>query len=57
MHWIDLYTGPITWQIHDRAALLSMIGVLSRVHKTAIAIFADGERYDADPTDPDYRVA
>ena len=57
VHWIDLHTGPITWQIRDRAALLSMIGVLSRVHKTAIAVFADGQLHDADPTGPDYQVA
>ena len=57
VHWIDLYTGPLTWQIRDRAALLSMIDVLTRVHKTAIAVFADGAQYDADPTGPDYQVA
>ena len=57
IHWIDLYTGPITWQIRDRAGLLSMIGLLTRVHKTAIAVFADGEHYNADPTSPDYHAA
>lgn len=57
IHWIDLYTGPLTWQIRDKAGLLSMIELLTRVHKTAIAIFADGEQYNADPTGPEYRVA
>jgi hypothetical protein len=57
IHWIDLYTGPITWQIRDRAGLLSMIELLTRVHKTAIAVFADGEHYNADPTGPDYHAA
>ena len=57
IHWIDLHTGPITWQIRDRAGLLSMIELLTRVHKTAIAVFADGEHYSADPTSPDYHVA
>jgi hypothetical protein len=52
IHWVDLYTGPITWQIRDRAGLLSMIELLTRVHQTAIAVFADGQRYNASPTDP-----
>lgn len=57
VHWIDLYTGPLTWQIRDKAGLLSMIELLTRVHKTAIAIFADGEQYSADPAGLDYHVA
>ena len=57
VHWIDLYTGPITWQIRDQAALLSMIELLTRVHKTATAVFADGEQYDADPASPGYHAA
>ena len=56
-HWVDLYTGPLTWQLRDQAGILSMIALLTRVHKTAIAVFADGEQYKADPTDPDYRAA
>ncbi|KPN46867.1 hypothetical protein [Mycobacterium intracellulare] len=57
IHWIDLHTGPITWQIRDRAALLSVIELLNRVHKTSIAVFPDGEHYSADPTGPGYQVA
>jgi hypothetical protein len=57
VNWIDVYTGPITWQIRDRAGLLSMIEVLTHVHKTAIAIFADGEQYNADPGSHDYDAA
>jgi hypothetical protein len=57
IHWIDLYTGPLTWQLRDKAGLLSMIELLTRVHKTAIAVFADGQDYSADPTGPNYRVA
>ncbi|MGO9031960.1 hypothetical protein [Mycobacterium sp.] len=57
IHWVDLYTGPLTWQLRDQAGILSMIALLTRVHKTAIAVFADGEQYKADPTDPDYRAA
>ena len=57
IHWVDLYTGPITWQIRDRAGLLSMIELLTRVHQTAVAVFADGEHYKARPTDPDNRAA
>ncbi|KQH76622.1 hypothetical protein AO501_10555 [Mycobacterium gordonae] len=57
VNWIDLYTGPLTWQLRDQAGLLSMIELLRRTHQTAIAIFADGQQYDADPTSCDYRIA
>jgi len=57
VHWIDLYTGPITWQIRDQAGLLSTLELLTRVHQTAIAVFPDGARYDTDPASPDYRTA
>lgn len=55
--WIDLYTGPITWQIRDQLGLLSTIELLGRVHKTGIAVFRDGDQYAADPTRSDYRAA
>jgi hypothetical protein len=55
--WIDLYTGPVTWQIRDQLGLLSTIELLGRVHKTAIAVFRDGDQYAADPTLRDYRAA
>jgi hypothetical protein len=54
LHWIDLYTGPITWQIRDQIALLSTMRLLTQVHQTAIAVFDDGKLYAADPTSPDY---
>ena len=57
IHWVELYTGPLTWQIRDKAGLLSMIALLTRVHKTAVAVFADGDQYKADPAHPDYRAA
>jgi hypothetical protein len=57
IHWIDLCTGPLTWQIRDQAGLVSMIEMLSRVHQTAVAVFLDGEHYNADPTSDDYRAA
>jgi len=55
IHWINLYTGPITWQIRDQSALLSTVALLNQVHQTAIAVFPDGQEYAADPTSPDYR--
>jgi hypothetical protein len=55
VHWIDLYTGPITWQIRDQIALLSTMRLLTQVHQTAIAVFDDGDQYAADPTSPNYR--
>ncbi|OBJ01003.1 hypothetical protein [Mycobacterium sp. 1465703.0] len=57
IHWVELYTGPLTWRIRDRAGLLSFIEILTRVHQTAITVFLDGEQYKADPTDPGYRAA
>ncbi|WP_062892431.1 hypothetical protein [Mycobacterium avium] len=57
VHWVELYTGPLTWQLRDRKAILSMIDSLKRVHQVAIAVFADGEQYQADPTAADYVVA
>lgn len=57
VHWVDVYTGPITWQLRDRTAILSMIDSLRRVHDVAIAVFADGEQYKADPAADDYHAA
>jgi hypothetical protein len=57
IHWIDLHTGPITWQIRDQIGLTSTVELLSRVHRTAAAIFLDGEQYSTDPTGDDYRAA
>jgi hypothetical protein len=57
VHWVDLHTGPITWQIRDQIGLRSTIDVLTRVHKTAIIVCLDGEQYSADPTADDYESA
>lgn len=54
LHWLDLYTGPITWQIRDQAGLLSTIELLTQVHHTAAAIFLDGADHASDPTTPDW---
>jgi hypothetical protein len=55
VHWVDLHTGPITWQIRDQLGLRSSIELLTRAHKTAIAVCLDGEQYRADPTGDDYQ--
>lgn len=54
VHWVDVYTGPITWQLRDRTAILSMIESLRRVHEVTIAVFADGEQHKADPAAGDH---
>jgi hypothetical protein len=54
IHWVDLHTGPITWQIRDQVGLRSAIALLTHVHRTAIAVCLDGERYSDDPTGDDY---
>jgi hypothetical protein len=56
VRWIDLHTGPITWQIRDQAGLRSALTLLTHAHKTAIAVCLDGDRYSADPTGDDYQV-
>lgn len=57
IHWVDLYTGSITWQIRDQLALTTTTETLNRLHKTAIAVFLDGETHAADPTSDHYRAA
>jgi hypothetical protein len=50
IHWVDLHTGPITWQIRDQAGLRSAIELLRHVHSTAVAVFLDGRAHAEDPT-------
>jgi hypothetical protein len=57
LHWIDLHTGPLTWQIRDPAGLASMIELNTRVHHTAVAVFLGGPQHSADPTSDDYHAA
>ncbi|KUI34192.1 hypothetical protein [Mycobacterium sp. GA-2829] len=54
MHWVDLHTGPITWQIRDRVGLVSAIETLAQVHRTAVGIFLDGAEHAQDPAADDY---
>jgi hypothetical protein len=49
-HWVDVYCGPITFQIRDQLGLTSTLTLLSRTHKTAAAVFLDGPQYAEDPT-------
>jgi hypothetical protein len=49
IHWVDLHTGPITWQIRDHIGLRSAVALLKHVHKTAVAVFLE------DPTVATYR--
>lgn len=54
VHWVDLYCGPITFQIRDQLGLKSTLALLTRMHQTAVAVFLDGPEHAADPTDGDY---
>jgi hypothetical protein len=56
VHWVDLHTGPITWQIRDRIGLRSTLELLTRAHKTAAAVCLDGEQYSADPTVGEHQI-
>lgn len=55
IHWVDLYCGPITFQLRDQLGLKSTLALLSRTHKTAVAVFLDGPQHTDDPTRDDYR--
>ena len=55
-HWVDLYCGPLTFQIRDQVGLKSTLELLTRAHQTAIAVFLDGPDHAADPTSDDYRA-
>jgi hypothetical protein len=55
LHWVDLYCGPITFPLRDQLGLHSILELLTRTHKTAVAVFLDGPEYAADPAAHDYR--
>jgi hypothetical protein len=55
IHWVDLYCGPMTFQIRDQIGLRSAIDLFTTVHKTAIAVCLDGPEYTTDPTAHDYQ--
>jgi hypothetical protein len=57
VHWTDIFLGPLTIQLLDRAAFHSTIEVLQLAHGVAVAVCLDGPRFAADPTDDDYRPA
>jgi hypothetical protein len=50
IHWVDLHTGGITWQIRDQAGLRSATELLRQVYITAVAVFPDGPAHALDPT-------
>jgi hypothetical protein len=55
IHWVDLHCGPITFQLRDQLGLKSSVDLLTRAHKTAVAVFLDGPQHADDPTRDDYR--
>ena len=57
VHWTDVFLGPLTIQLVDRAAFHSSIEVLQLAHSVAVAVCPDGPRFAADPTKDDYRPA
>jgi hypothetical protein len=50
IHWVDLHTGPVTWQIRTRAGLNTAAEVLHRAYTSSIAVFPDGAQHQDDPT-------
>lgn len=57
VHWVDLYCGPLTFQIRDQVGLKSTQALLTRAHHTAIAVFLDGPDHADDPTSDEYRAS
>lgn len=55
VHWVDLYMGPVTFQVLDRAAFRSTVELLRLAHRTAVAVCPDGPDFVNDPTWDDYR--
>jgi hypothetical protein len=55
LKWTEIYMGPITFQLLDRAAFHGATDVLRLAHRTTVAVCLDGQRYSADPTTDDYR--
>ena len=49
IHWVDLHTGAITWQIRDQAGLHSATELLRQVYITAVAVFPDGPAHALTP--------
>lgn len=50
MHWVEIHMGPVTWRILDRLGYVTMLDELRTIHRTAVAVFTDGEHYRSDPT-------
>jgi hypothetical protein len=57
VYWTDIFLGPLTIQLLDRAAFHGTIEVLQLAHGIAVAVCPDGPRFAADPTADDYRPA
>jgi hypothetical protein len=57
IQWVDLHTGPITWQIRDQAGLHSVTEILHSAYISAIAVFPDGAQHQDDPMSTDRDTA
>lgn len=53
--WTDIYMGPVTFQVLDRAAYHSSLALLVEAHRTAIGVCLDGDKHAASPTADNYR--
>ena len=57
IHWVDLHTGSVTWQIRDHAGLTSVTEILHRAYTSAIAVFPDGAQHHDDPMSSNHDAA
>lgn len=50
VQWVDVHMGPVLWRVVDWAGYEAALAVLRNAHRTAVAVFADGGRFRADPS-------
>lgn len=49
VHWVDVHMGPVLWRVVDWAGYEAALALLRNVHRTAVAVFADGGKFRTDP--------
>ncbi len=51
--WVDVHMGPVLWRVVDWAGYEAALVLLRNVHRTAVAVLADGGRFRVDPSKVD----
>lgn len=53
VYWVDVHMGPVLWRVVDWTGYESALALLRNVHRTAVAVFADGGKFRTDPSKVD----